>query len=501
MIEFVRWRSIAAVAMLLTTPVRAADIVVASKQDAETGILAEMAAALLRSEGLAVRLNHSLGGTPVVWRALLHGDVDIYPEYTGTIAHQILQDPSLSTIDRLRAALAERGIGLTNPLGFANNYALGMKDRRADELQIVSISDLAKHSGLRFGFSAEFLGRADGWSGLRDRYRLPHAQVRGLDHQLAYRGLDAGSLDVTDVYTTDAEIRTRGLRVLIDDRGYFPRYDAVFVYRLALHERAPRAVAALARLEGRLSEEIMIGLNEQAKSGMDPVAVATRFIATAMARPKSMASETWLDRLKLRTIEHLQLVSGAVLAAVIIGVPLGIWAARHPRAGAVIMSATGIVQTIPALALLALMIPIPLIGGTGARPALIALTLYGLLPIVRNTVTGLREIPAAMRESAAGLGLPPRATLFRVELPLASRSILSGIKTSAVITVGTATLGALIGAGGYGQEILRGVQLTDTARILEGAIPAAAMALAVEGLFSLLERVIVPRGLRLASGH
>ncbi len=139
---------------------------------------------------------------------------------------------------------------------------------------------------------------------------------------------------------------------------------------------------------------------------------------------------------------------------------------------------------------------IPLLG-IGGPPAVLALFLYSLLPIVRNTYTGLREIPPAIRESAAALGLPPFARLQIVELPMASRSILGGIKTSAVINVGTATLGALIGAGGYGQPILTGLRLDNVGLILEGAVPAAVLAIVVQGVFEIAEQLLVPKGLRL----
>lgn len=466
-----------------------AQVVVASKQDSETAILAEMAAALLRVDGIDVRVSHSMGGTPVVWHALVRGDVDVYPEYTGTITQQVLRDPSLTDFEKLRSELASRGIGLTPPLGFANNYAIGMTQARADALKIRAISDLKSHPKLRLGFSSEFLGRDDGWPGLKRHYQLPQTDVRGMDHQLAYLGLAAGDIDATDLYTTDAEIHTRSLVALIDDRKFFPRYEAVFAYRLTGDPRIPRA---LGKLVGQLNEATMIGLNERAKSRIDPARIASDFLKTAAP------TETWVDRLWVHTIEHIAMVSGAVAVSILVGVPLGILAARRPKLGAVVLAATGIVQTIPSMALLVLLIPIPLIGGTGTKPALVALSLYGLLPVVRNTLTGLREIPPNLREAAAGLGLPPRAILWLVELPMASRSILAGIKTSAVISVGTATLGALIGAGGYGQEIMRGIQLTDMNRVLEGAIPAAVMALVVEGLFTLLERVVVPRGLRLS---
>ncbi len=475
---------------------RAADaIAVGTKQDAETAVLAEMAVQLLRGAGAAARVLPG-GGTPVVWKALVRGDLDLYPEYTGTLALQVLNDPSLRDDEALRRALEPLGIGMTRPLGFANNYALGMREERAAALGVRTISDLRAHPTLRFGFSSEFMARADGWPGLQRHYGLPQMDVRGLDHQLAYRGLSAGDLDVTDLYTTDAEIRTRRLRVLADDRGFFPAYRAVFVYRLELVRRAPAALEALRRLEDRLDEDTMVGLNERAKTGTPPGRVAADFLA-GLGAGGGYRDDTWAARLLLRTREHLVMVAVSLAAAVLLAVPLGVLAARRPLLGQAALGAAGVLQTIPSLALLALLIPLPLVGGTGTKPALVALFLYSLLPIVRNTVTGLRDIPPSLRESAEGLGLSPWARLWRVELPLASRSILAGVRTAAVINVGTATLGALIGAGGYGQPIIQGVQLNDYGLILEGAVPAALLALAVEWAFTAAERVLVPRGLRL----
>jgi osmoprotectant transport system permease protein len=188
-------------------------------------------------------------------------------------------------------------------------------------------------------------------------------------------------------------------------------------------------------------------------------------------------------------------VGAALLLALALALPLGVWAARRPGVGRVLLSAVGVVQTIPSLALLVFMIPLL---GIGARPAVAALALYGLLPIVRNTHAGLTTIDPALLESARSLGLPSWARLWSIELPLASPAILAGVKTSAVIAVGTATLGALVGAGGYGQPILTGIRLASVPLILEGAVPAAALALLVQGLFDALERLLVPRGLRRA---
>jgi osmoprotectant transport system permease protein len=194
-----------------------------------------------------------------------------------------------------------------------------------------------------------------------------------------------------------------------------------------------------------------------------------------------------------RTREHLALVAVSLLAAIAIALPLGILAARRPRLGQVVLAAVGVVQTIPSLALLVFMIPLL---GIGALPATAALFLYSLLPIVRNTHAGLRGVSPSLRDSAQALGLPPLAILWQIELPLALGTILAGIKSAAVINVGTATLGALIGAGGLGQPIFTGIRLDDIPLILEGALPASLLALAVQGVFDLLERVLVPKGLR-----
>jgi osmoprotectant transport system permease protein len=222
--------------------------------------------------------------------------------------------------------------------------------------------------------------------------------------------------------------------------------------------------------------------------------VAADFARAAFGAAAPVEQESVLASVLRHTREHLALVAISLGAAIALAIPLGIASVRYARLGQVILSVTGLIQTIPALALLVFMIP-PL--GIGAPPAIAALFLYSLLPIVRNTHAGLNDIPDSLRESAEALGLPSGARLRRIELPLASRSILAGVKTSAVINIGTATLGALIGAGGYGQPILTGIRLDDVGLILQGAVPAALLALVVQGAFELAERGLVPRGLRL----
>ena len=481
---------------LLAAPALAQDPVrVGSKKFTEGVITGELATQLIRSVGIPAVHRREMGGTRVLWSALVRGDIDVYPEYTGTISHEILAGQKLPDLQAMRRALAKQGIMMSAPLGFNNTYALGMKEKRAAALGIRTISDLAKYPQLKFGFSNEFLDRKDGWPGLKSAYGLPQADVRGLDHDLAYRGIASGTIDVTDLYSTDAEIAYYHLRVLQDDRHYFPDYHAVWLYRADLAKRYPAAVAALKRLEGQIDEAAMVQMNARAKLDRVPEAtVAADFLRRTLDQSSTAQVAGPWQSFWRHTKEHLLLVAISLAAAILVGIPLGILACRRPRLGQFVLAAAGVIQTIPSLALLVFMIPLLGIGGP---PAVVALFLYSLLPIIRNTYTGLHDIPRSILESAEALGLEPKARLRLVELPLAASTILAGIKISAVINVGTATLGALIGAGGYGQPILTGIRLDDIGLILQGAIPAAVLALLVQGGFELLERAVVPQSLRL----
>jgi len=468
---------------------------VGSKVFTESVILGEIGRQLIAGAGGSAVHRRELGGTQVLFHALEADELDAYPEYTGTIAAEILKGRDAGDEAGLRAGLAARGVAMSRPLGFNNTYAIGMPEALADRLGIRAVSDLRRHPDLKFGFSNEFMERADGWPGLRSRYGLPQRDVRGLDHDLAYRALASGEIAATELYSTDAEVRANRLRVLRDDLGYFPAYRCVWLYRSDLPSRSRAAFAALARLEGGIDESTMAAMNARAKiDRVSEDAVAADFLSRGFGVETKLVSEGFIARLLRRLGEHLTLVGISLSAAIAVAIPLGIVGARRPRLGGFILAAAGIIQTIPSLALLVFMIPWL---GIGAKPALVALFLYSLLPIVRNTTTGLLEIPASLRESAEALGLPARARLLRVELPMASRGILGGIKTAAVINVGTATIGALIGAGGFGQPILTGIRRDDVSMILlEGAIPSAVLALAVQAGFDLAERWLVPRGLR-----
>ncbi len=470
-------------------------VTVGSKAFTESVILGEIVGIVVQSAGGAPAYKRQLIGTQVAFAALLSGEIDVYPEYTGTLTAEIFAGQALADEDAIRQALRTKGIRMSRPLGFNNTYILGMREARATELGIRCISDLRRHPALRLGFSNEFMDRADGWPGLQRRYGLVHRQVRGLEHDLAYRGLDNDEIDVIDLYSTDAEIKYYNLRSLTDDLGHFPDYHAVLLFRDDLPSRSPAMVDAMLRLEGRISEADMIAMNTRAKLDRVPEAqVAAAFVEATFGAPVQVEVETMTQRIARRTAEHLLLVVISLAAAIAVSVPLGIVSARRARLGQVILVTVGIIQTIPSIALLAFMIPL---FGLGVTPAVMALFLYSLLPIVRNTFTGLSGIPRSMRESAEALGLPSGAMLWGIELPMASRSILAGIKTSAVINVGTATLGGFIAAGGYGQLIFSGIRLNDVGLILAGAVPAAALAIVVQGLFDAADRLLVPKGLRL----
>ncbi len=471
--------------------------VVGSKLFTESVILGEVVAQAAARAGAEATHQNELGGSAILFNALTSGEIDAYPEYTGTLRLELLKSDNLSSDAELAQALARRGVRMTAALGFNNTYALGMRADRAAELGIETTSDLLEHPDLRLGFSNEFLDRGDGWRALKAAYGLPQTSVRGLDHALAYRGLVAGDLDVIDLYSTDAEIAYYDLAVLKDDLGFFPRYDAVILYRDDLLERLPQVAQAIDSLAGTIDEAAMVRMNERAKiEGDSERAIASAFLdrITGVETATPVAAEDGLwARLWQRTREHLFLVSISMLGAFIVATPLGIWAAAKPGFGQVILAVVGIAQTIPSLALLVVLIR-PL--GVGDKPAIAALFIYALLPMVRSTQAGLAGIPRGTIESARAIGLSPFTRLRVIELPLAARSILAGVKTSTVITIGFATLGALIGAGGYGKPILTGIRLDDFGLILEGAVPAAVMALAAQGVFEIVERLAVPRGLR-----
>jgi len=493
---------------------------VGSKRFTESYILGEILTQTAARAGPAEH-RQGLGNTAIVLAALRSGAIDVYPEYLGTIDLEILKNPHPTSMARMQAALRPLGLGVAVPLGFSNGYALAARG----DAGIGRLSDLARRPALRIGLSHEFLGRADGWPGLARRYGLPQTP-RGLDHGIAYEALAQRQIDVTDIYSTDAKIRQYGLRVLDDDQGYFPRYDAVLLYRLDLPQRLPAAWRAIGALEGRISADAMIAMNAAAElEGQPFAAIAKIWVArdagSATTNAPQDADDTITnatqdasranpagtrparDGLLAKTFgngfgtlarQHLLLVGAAVLLGCLAGVPLGIVAALAPRLRQVVLALAGMLQTVPSLALLAILIP--LLGRIGTVPALVALCAYALLPIVRNTCIGLLQVPAGLRTAALALGLTRTQSLLTVELPLAAPVILAGVKTAAVMSIGTATIAAFIGAGGFGERITTGLALNDNDMLLAGAIPAALLALLTQAGFEACERLLAGRARR-----
>jgi osmoprotectant transport system permease protein len=493
----------------------ATPLVVGSKRFTESYVLGEILAQTLVGAGRPALHKPGLGNTGILEQALASGSVDLYPEYTGTIVRELLKRDGNPSLDELNRWLAPRQLQAAVPFGFNNTYALAMTRAKAEALGVRRISDLFKPAaaGLTLGLSHEFLQRADGWPALRKAYGTRATEPIGLDHGLAYDAVAAGRVDVIDVYSTDAKLGRLGLTVLDDDLGFFPKYDAVVLMRAGVDP------TPLARLAGSIDAATMIAMNGEVElDGRSFAETARKFLAggfaTASARAASggtAASANGVTRTaaagaarepappQVSLVErvfapdfarlagqHLLLVLASLALALGAGVPLGVAAWRWPRSEPLVLGAVALLQTIPSLALLAFLIAI--VGAIGVVPAVLALFLYALLPIVRNTHAGLQGVSGGMAQAALSLGMTARQALRHVQLPLAAPTLIAGVKTAAVINVGTATMAAFIGAGGFGERIVAGLAVNDSRVMLAGALPAAALALLVQGAFDLAER-------------
>ncbi|HEX2253970.1 MAG TPA: glycine betaine ABC transporter substrate-binding protein [Thermoanaerobaculia bacterium] len=496
-------------------------MVVGSKNFEESRLLAEMFAQVIEARtGLAVERRMNLAGTQVCFQALRSGAIDLYPEYTGTGLASILGLPleggdAVATLTRVRREfLARWDLAWLAPLGFENAYELAVPRRLARRHALSTISDLAAVSGqLDAALGYEFVERDDGLPGLERAYGLRFRRVQPMQQALKYRAAAAGDADVVDVYTTDGRLLTYDLVVLEDDRGFFPPYQAAPLVRGATLAEHPEVAAALALLAGALDEETMRSLNLRLQDGREEAAAVARdalralgLVETGSGAPEGEPAASradgaagfpaylWQRRGEIgrRTLEHLGLTAAALAAGIAVALPLGLLLERRRRLAEPVIRAVGVTQTLPSLALLAFMIPWL---GIGVLPAVVALWIYSLFPILRNTYTGVRDADPEAVGAAEALGMTAGQVLTAIRLPLAAPVILAGVRTAAVLTVGTATLAAFIGAGGLGEPIVTGLQLADTRRILSGALPAALLALAVDGLLAAVERLVRPRGL------
>lgn len=466
---------------------------VGSKKFTEGYLVSELLAQLIEEKGnLPVERRFGLGGTMICFEALRRGEIDLYPEYTGTAVEVILKGQGSSDWESLQKIFKSSfGLVWLKPFGFNNSYALALTEQLAEKKGIRTLSDLVGHPALRYGLSHEFLNRRDGWLGLVEAYHLSPQRVTGLEHGLAYEAVGTGETDIIDAYTTDAKIDLFHLKLLEDDRSFFPKYLAVTIVRDELLVRHPSLEPLLNQLAGRLTEEKMRRLNAAVElEKKSVVEVARQFLVEEklLEGKASLTGPTLLDRV----LTHLFLTFASTGLVALLAVPLGILISRRKRLAHLVISIAGIGQTIPSIALLVFMIPV---FGIGILPALAALILYATLPILRNTCTGLQEISPVLLEAADGLGLTRFQRLLHVELPLARRFILAGIRISAVTNIGTATLAAFIGAGGLGVPIVTGLAMNDTKLVLSGAIPAALLAIITEILFEGIERWLTPRGL------
>ena len=488
---------------------------VASKPFGESYLLSEMFSQLLESRGFSVDRRPGLGATEIAFGALRTNAIDVYPEYTGTgliaILHDTLPDSVVADSRAVFAHVAGRFSDLYHvrwlpPLGFQNTYAIAVTKATASRYHLRTLSDLARESShLKAGFTADFIGRSDGLVGLSRVYGLHPRDVRPLAPAVKYQALASGAVDVIDGYSTDGLLARYDLVTLIDDKHFFPPYEAAALVSARLDRQEPAAIAALTLLSGRLDEKTMRRLNRRVEvDGEDMGAVARDELAAlglvggqhqVQSARSGQRSGFWTylwDRratIGALAMRHLLLVATALFAAVLVAVPLGLSLERARPVAEPTIGALGVLQTIPSIALLAFMIPLL---GVGVAPALLALWLYALYPIARGTYTGVRDADPEAVAAAEALGTTPKQRLLWVRLPLAAPVIMAGIRTAAVITVGAATLAAFIGAGGLGEPIVAGLALADTRMILSGALPAAALALLVDGVLAVVERLVMP---------
>ena len=505
----------------LALPCAAQDLVVGSKNFTENRLLGEIVTQVLEARtDLRVVHRASLGGTKICWSALLAGEIDLYVDYTGTGWAILLKEPG-KIADPMQAFLhvqhrtsREHDVEWLPPFGLNNTYALAVRREKAEELGLARISDLAgKGAHIRVGFSIEFTNREDGWAGLKQHYPGLDLEPRSMEHGLAYEALGQGQIDLVDAYSTDGKLGRYDVVVLEDDLAFFPPYNAAPLVRGETLRAHPELRDVLWQLAFTIDDEEAMALNHRIEVGGEAFEdVARSFLAerglveaggtsqTVAARgSRGLFSALWSDRVRLSKLllEHLLLVVVSVAIAAVLAIPLGILITRHAFLRKPLLGGASVLQTVPSLALLAFLIAIPWLG-LGATSAVVALVLYAVLPILRNTFTGLDSVDPELIEAAQGLGLTPRQVLLRIQLPLAMRTLIAGLRTAAVISVGVATLAAFIGAGGLGQPIVEGLYLNDTALVLSGAVPAAGLALAVDAGLGRVERLLTPRGLRAA---
>ncbi len=500
---------------LLTTHLWSKELTIGSKAFSESIILSEMLAQVLE-ENYNYKINRkmNLGGTKVLFDALDGGDIDLYPDYTGTGYIMLLKmqgetDPQ-AVYDIVKKEYENRfGITWSPSLGFNNTYAIAVRENDPRFKEIKTISDIIPIANkLRFVAAHESMERKDGYKAFKEFYKIPFDdnKAKGVDSGLMYSAIRDDHADMIMSYSTDGRIKAYNLKILEDDKKFFPPYYAAFLVKEKTLEDHPALVEIFELFDDFISEEEMIEMNDLVdRAKREPKNIAHNFLVQKgiikgkIKKPQlskgfiayTLSKKNYLLKI---TKEHLLLSFGALFLALLVSIPTGVALTRFPKLSKLVFPIINTVQTIPSLALLGFLIPLM---GIGYLPAVIALFLYSLLPLIRNTYSGIEGVNSNYIEASRGLGLTPMQILFKVEIPLAMPIILAGVRTASVIVIGTATLAALVGAGGLGEPIFRGVATVNGNLILLGAIPSAILAIVVDKFWEVLEKKLVSPGIRL----
>ena len=490
------------------------EIVIGSKIFTENILLAEMLSLILEENyNFKVIRRFNLGGTKLVFDALREGEIDIYPEYTGTGYTMILKMSGETQPKKIYKIVKKEFLDQFNliwslPLGFENTYALAVRNSDTRFKKIHNISQLkGKTRSLDIGMGHEFMERKDGYSNFVKKYQLNFQKDKTwtMNQGLMYSALKNKKMDMIIAYSTDGRIKAFDLKTLKDNKRFFPAYEVAYLTRADFLIQHPKVKKAFRELEGNISEKEMIFLNNQVDQLKYDGARAVRnfLIKKNLLEDdiQNLKQQNWLDYYISKReyffkifYEHLLLIFVSLFFALLLAIPIGLWASYNVKVEKIVFLIVNTLQTVPSLALLALFIPFL---GIGFTPAVVTLFIYSLLPIIRNTFEGVKNIDRVFISAGAGIGLNSRQILRYIQIPLALPMILAGVRTSAVIVVGTATLAAFIGAGGLGDPIFRGIATLNSKLIFLGAVPACLLAIAIDRLLAFLETVVIPKGLKL----
>ena len=489
-------------------------IIISSKAFTENIVLSEMLALLLEEKyNFKVVRKFNMGGTKLIFDSLINGYVDVYPEYTGTGYAMILKqsgekDPKKTYKIIKKEFLKRFDLIWSLPLGFENNYALLVKEKdiRFKKINLISQLQNQAHS-LRLAMDYEFAERKDGFESFSKNYKFSWSKnnLFAMNQGLMHSALNNKKVDMIMAYSTDARIKAFNLKTLKDDKKFFPAYEAAYLTRVDVLKHFPKLKKAFYDLEGHISEKEMIFLNyqvDQLKYEV-PMVVKNFLIQKKLLTGKvqDLKKQNLMayyfskkDYLLKIFIEHLILTFVSLFFALLVAIPIGIWATRNRQVEKIVFTLVNALQTIPSLALLGFLIPFL---GIGFVPAVATLFVYSLLPLIRNTFEGIKNVDRNFVEASAGMGLSLWQILRFIQIPLALPMIMAGVRTSTVIVVGTATLAAFIGAGGLGDPIFRGIATLDSRLIFLGAVPACLLAIFLDKSLGFLETLVISKGLKL----